>query len=125
ESSVSSGCWGEDSDHEYEWAQALPRLRPFAFAGAPICRCLLFFSPTNSSQSPQDSDFNKCTPKRRRSAHSEARGTIFRLVHCLRWCSPSSANGYQRIPDSVFFVQLLARARTVSEPRRIKITAHG
>ena len=31
ESAVSSGCWGEDSDHEYEWARALPRLRPFAF----------------------------------------------------------------------------------------------
>jgi hypothetical protein len=36
ESSVSSGCWGEDSDHEYEWARALPRLRPFAFLGSTI-----------------------------------------------------------------------------------------
>ena len=24
ESSVSSGCWGEDSDHEYEWARRTP-----------------------------------------------------------------------------------------------------
>jgi hypothetical protein len=30
-SSVSSGCWGEDSNHEYEWARTLPRSRPFAF----------------------------------------------------------------------------------------------
>jgi hypothetical protein len=24
ESSVSSGCWGEDSDHKYEWARRTP-----------------------------------------------------------------------------------------------------
>jgi len=24
ESSVSSGCWGEDSDHEYGWARRTP-----------------------------------------------------------------------------------------------------
>jgi hypothetical protein len=40
ESSVSSGCWGEDSDHEYEWARTLPRSRPFAFL-----IWMLFFPP--------------------------------------------------------------------------------
>jgi hypothetical protein len=35
ESSVSSGCWGEDSNHENEWARHTPTLsRPFAFTGA-------------------------------------------------------------------------------------------
>ena len=34
ESSVSSGCWGEDSNHENEWARHTPTLsRPFAFPG--------------------------------------------------------------------------------------------
>jgi hypothetical protein len=38
ESSVSSGCWGEDSDHKYEWARRTPtfvapiRFSPAAFS---------------------------------------------------------------------------------------------
>ena len=33
ESSVSSGCWGEDSNHENGWARHTPTLsRPFAFS---------------------------------------------------------------------------------------------
>src|SRR6476620_11233487 len=36
ESSVSSGCWGEDSDHEYGWARRTPTFV------API----RFFDPT-------------------------------------------------------------------------------
>jgi hypothetical protein len=43
ESSVSSGCWGEDSDHEYGWARRTPTFV------API-RFLMQLSKQNSRQ---------------------------------------------------------------------------
>ena len=42
ESSVSSGCWGEDSDHEYGWARRTPTFV------API----RFFDPTFPNEFP-------------------------------------------------------------------------
>ncbi|MGI9166355.1 MAG: hypothetical protein ACR2G5_08210 [Pyrinomonadaceae bacterium] len=34
--SVSSGCWGEDSDHEYEWARRTPTyVAPIRFFWQP------------------------------------------------------------------------------------------
>jgi hypothetical protein len=44
ESSVSSGCWGEDSDHKYGWARRTPTFV------API----RFFKRTFHFQNPTD-----------------------------------------------------------------------
>jgi hypothetical protein len=39
-----SGCWGEDSNHEYEWARHTPTLsRPFAFSPSPPVKFFLNF----------------------------------------------------------------------------------
>src|SRR5260370_482476 len=38
ESSVSSGCWGEDSNHEYGWARRTPTyVAPIRFSNEPLC----------------------------------------------------------------------------------------
>src|SRR5687768_1192206 len=54
ESSVSSGCWGEDSNHENEWARHTPTLsRPFAFVGGAsshkTCISPFFFPSDNTA----------------------------------------------------------------------------
>jgi hypothetical protein len=37
ESSVSSGCWGEDSNHEYGWARRTPTyVAPIRFSSEPL-----------------------------------------------------------------------------------------
>ena len=46
ESSVSSGCWGEDSDHKYGWARRTPT----------------FVAPIRFSNTPFDSSYNPARP---------------------------------------------------------------
>ncbi|MGI8897470.1 MAG: hypothetical protein ACR2IB_03645, partial [Pyrinomonadaceae bacterium] len=53
ESSVSSGCWGEDSDHEYEWARRTPTyVAPIRFCASLPTPLHVFSSLDHSHRLP-------------------------------------------------------------------------
>ena len=53
ESSVSSGCWGEDSDHKYGWARRTPTfVAPIRFFITPSDFIFHHIAATNSEPGP-------------------------------------------------------------------------